>query len=368
MNETTGTRYQRLRRRVRVAAVLSAAVVLSIIAFTPLARLGGGWVSSHIASPLLAAVVFVAGLVLVLEVAALPAVVYFDARGVGRSRRARSSFRELLGAHVQAGAVTLALAVAFAVVWSVSVRLGGELWWAMASALLAGLVVVTLRLAPALFSRLGDVRPIARPGLSANLRILARSARVEVAEVHEWRVPDAADASALVTGAGRARRILIASPVLRDWSDAEIAVVVAHELAHHRHHDLHVTLIIDASIIALAGWTSGVALARAGAAAGLAGPADLAALPLLILVGGGVWLASTPLRLAISRWQERRADRFALRTTDGADAFSTAVRRLGAQHLAEERPSLLTRWLFQRHPSVAERVAMAEAYRTRIPR
>jgi len=76
-------------------------------------------------------------------------------------------------------------------------------------------------------------------------------------------------------------------------------------------------------------------------------------------------VASTPLRLALSRWQERRADRFALRATGGADAFSTAIRRLGARHLAEERPSLLTRWLFQRHPSVAERLAMAERFSRR---
>jgi len=363
MNETTATRYQRLRRRVRVAGLLSAAVVLSVVAFTPLSRLAVDWLGARVSSPAVAAVAFVAGLVLLLELAAVPALVYLEGRGVGRSRRARASAGEMLAAHGQAALVTLALAIACALVWSMSVRLGGDLWWALASALLAGLVVIALRVAPAVFSRLGEVRAVARPELIARLEALARGARVEVAGVHEWRVPDGADASALVTGAGGTRRILIASPVLRDWTDDEISVVVAHELAHHRHHDLHVTLVIDAGVAALAGWVAHLALARAASALGLTGATDLAALPFLILVAGGVWVTTTPIRLAVSRWQERRADGFALRTTGGADAFSTAVRRLGAQHLAEERPSLLTRWLFQRHPSVSERVAMAEAYR-----
>ncbi len=91
-------------------------------------------------------------------------------------------------------------------------------------------------------------------------------------------------------------------------------------------------------------------------------PGDLAALPLIALVAGAVWLAATPLRHAHSRRQERRADQFALALTGGADAFSAAIRRLGAQHLAEERPSPLTQWLYHRHPSVAERLAIADSY------
>ena len=47
----------------------------------------------------------------------------------------------------------------------------------------------------------------------------------------------------------------------------------------------------------------------------------------------------------------RRGADVCRRRTPGA-----AVRRLSAQHLAEERPSTLTRWLFHRHPPVAERL------------
>ena len=83
------------------------------------------------------------------------------------------------------------------------------------------------------------------------------------------------------------------------------------------------------------------------------------------LAAGVVWLATAPLRHALSRWQERRADTFALRLTGRPDAFQAAVKRLAAAHLAEENPSLLTRVLFHRHPSAAERLEAAAAFQRR---
>jgi STE24 endopeptidase len=307
--------------------------------------------------------VFVGGLVLALELVALPGLAYFESRSRRRHRRGPAAVGEVLAAHAQTSLVTLAVSVAGAAIWSLSVAVGHELWWALAAALLAGMLVIALRLAPALLARLADVKPIARRDLVARLEDLARRSRVALAGVHEWQVSDESDASALVTGAGQMRRVLIASPLLRDWSDDEIAVMVAHELAHHRHHDLHITLLVDALFVGLAAWTADAVLGWAAPALGLGGPADLAALPMLMLVAGAVWTAATPVRHLVSRWQERRADRFALELTNGADAFSAAIRRLSAQHLVEERPSAVARWFFGRHPPVAERLALADAYR-----
>jgi STE24 endopeptidase len=151
--------------------------------------------------------------------------------------------------------------------------------------------------------------------------------------------------------------------MLDDWTDDEIAVVVAHELAHHVHRDLWATLAVDSALLSLGLWAGDHAVVLFAPLLSLTSAADAAALPLIAFVAGGVWLLATPLRHAQSRWQERRADRFALRMTGGAAAFGAAVRRLSAQHLAEERPSTLTRWLFHRHPPVAERLELAERWK-----
>ena len=85
------------------------------------------------------------------------------------------------------------------------------------------------------------------------------------------------------------------------------------------------------------------------------------ALPIFALVAGAVSVATTPAINAWSRHNERRADRYALTMTDLPGAFISAMRRLGSQNLADERPSRLTYWFFHSHPTIEERIAAARS-------
>ena len=89
---------------------------------------------------------------------------------------------------------------------------------------------------------------------------------------------------------------------------------------------------------------------------------DPAALPLLMLTGG-IWsFVVLPGLNALSRAQERAADRYALETTRNPDAFVSAMKRLSQQNMAEERPSRLVRLLFYSHPPIRERIDAARAF------
>jgi STE24 endopeptidase len=66
---------------------------------------------------------------------------------------------------------------------------------------------------------------------------------------------------------------------------------------------------------------------------------------------------------AMSRAFERSADRFALDLTRNPAAFISAMRRLGAQNLAEDNPSTIVQWLFYSHPPVRDRIAAARAFK-----
>jgi STE24 endopeptidase len=70
-----------------------------------------------------------------------------------------------------------------------------------------------------------------------------------------------------------------------------------------------------------------------------------------------------PVSHAMSRTFERSADRFALDLTRNPSAFISAMRRLGAQNLAEERPSRVVQWLFYSHPPMHDRIAAAESFK-----
>jgi STE24 endopeptidase len=70
-----------------------------------------------------------------------------------------------------------------------------------------------------------------------------------------------------------------------------------------------------------------------------------------------------PAAHAVSRANERSADRFALELTRNPAAFVSAMKRLAAQNLAEEHPSKIVQILFYSHPPIRERIAAAQAFR-----
>ena len=170
-------------------------------------------------------------------------------------------------------------------------------------------------------------------------------------------------ANAALTGLGGTRRILVSDTMLAEYSDEEIEVVLAHELAHHVHGDMWKSIAFECILI-LAGFDlAAMVLRTLGGPLGLDGAADVAGLPLLLLAAGAVSLVMLPAAHAMSRAFERSADRFALALTRNPAAFISAMRRLGAQNLAEEHPSRLVQWLFYSHPPIRERIAAAQAFK-----
>jgi STE24 endopeptidase len=368
MNESKASRYQRLRRRAHVAGMASGGACLALLALTPASRFLASWSSGFGAGPLHfgalgTTVTFVGAVVVLWEIVALPAVLYVGLSVDRRFKAADHSVEGVLAAQAQATVVALIAAIASALIVFVAARLAGAFWWLLAGASLASALVVAVRLGPALLMRSGSAGPISRPSLMSALRELARRSDIAVSDILEWRVDRESEATALVTGLGRTRRVFLASGLLREWPDDEIAVVVAHELAHHVYQDLWATLAVDSLVLSFGLLSGEYAVRWLAPALSISSAGDVAALPLIALVTGGVWLLATPVRHGQSRAQERRADRFALKMTGEAEAFGAAVRRLSARHLAEERPSTLTRWLFHRHPPVAERLELAARFR-----
>jgi STE24 endopeptidase len=339
--------------------------MLALLAFTPLARWAYGWaaaISSAVPSatqPAATVLLYIAFVTALCELAVVPAELY-------RSRRVDPAYGRGAAGTVRArlmGTVVLLPAVIMAgLIVLLAGRLAPAAWWLLAGVLLSIGFAVAVRVGPVILGRLGRARPLTRPALEDRIAVLAKRAGVPVSSIQEWFVDDTSPTVAMVAGVGRSRRVLIASEVVRRWSDDEVTVVVAHELAHHVHHDLLRALVLNATVLCVGLRVSDVLLGWVGAWSGVASAADPVALPIVAFATLVVWLVATPLRHAQSRRQERRADRFALTSTGHAEAFVAAVRRASARHLADDRPTPVTRWLFHRHPSVAERLALAERY------
>jgi STE24 endopeptidase len=373
MNETKAARYQRLKRRTEAVGLLSGAVMLLLLVLTPGARGLARWATSvgaGASAPVAALVslgAFVACAVVLWELLALPSALYWSLTVGRRYGRAESdgTVESVLAAQAQASVVALVSAAVAGLVVQLSIWLVDGWWWLLSGLALAGVLAAALGVAPWVLAWLGEAGPVSRPALADRLAALAARARVAVAGIDEWRVgrsPRTAGSTAIVAGVGRARRVFVSRELIDDWSDEEVAVVVAHELAHHAHHDLWRTLAVDGAVLAASFGIAELMREWVGSALGLAGRGNLAELPFVALVAGAAWIGATPVRHAYSRRQERAADEFALAITGETEAFGSALRRLSARHLVEERPARAIRWLYHRHPTVAERLETADRY------
>ena len=365
MTEDKSTRYHRLKRRTEAAGLLWGAILLVGLATSggsPLLRDAARRLTGD--HPYGAVVAFVVALLAAHEVVALPLAWYGGYALEHRYGLSRQGPGAWLGDHLKGTSLGLLLAVAGALIVYGAIAWADGWWWLLAGGLFATLTVGLAHLAPVLLLPLFFAFvPLRRDQLRERLEALAARAGTRVVGVYEWALgAKTRKANAALTGVGRTRRILVSDTMLERYSDDEIEVVLAHELGHHVHHDIWRALALESSLLLAGFLAADLALTRLGPALGIEGRADPAGLPLLAASVGLVSLVLMPIGLALSRSHERRADRFALDLTGHADAFQSAMKRLGAQNLAEERPSRVVQWLFYSHPPLEQRLAAARRW------
>ena len=364
MNEDKSRRYHRLRRR---AAILSAGLVGGWLVFLLTSGLSlwirdvaAGIVHRGATSPAtVAAYVIVLGLLQ--DALTFPLACY---RGFVLEHRYGLSSETLtawLGDHLKAAGVSLVIALVGAEIVYASLVLWPSGWW-MASALafIAGMALLARAAPVVLMPIFYKFTPLDRAGLRDRLVALSGRAGVPVLGVYEWGLGEKTRrANAALVGTGDTRRVLLSDTLLAGYTDDEIEVILAHELGHHAHGDITKGLAIEAALIPIGFALAAVGLGRLWGPLGLTSPADVAGLPLLVLIAGTLSLVSAPVLNALSRRNERRADRYALTMTRRPAAFVSAMKRLAAQNLAEPSPPTAAVWLFHTHPPIEQRIHSA---------
>ena len=170
-------------------------------------------------------------------------------------------------------------------------------------------------------------------------------------------------ANAMLAGLGRTRRVLLGDTLLAGFLPEEIEVILAHEIGHHVFRHIR-SMILLGLVYSMAGfWLCDRLLAWWAGRYGT--PIDYAhlpveMLPLLLLIFTVFLLLLQPLQNAIGRRFERQCDRYALERTGRKDAYLSAFRKLARLNKDDLSPHWLDVFLFHSHPSVTERLAMAE--------
>jgi STE24 endopeptidase len=234
----------------------------------------------------------------------------------------------------------------------------GERWWIPGGAVFVGLATLFAFLLPYLIPSQVSLR---NPAIAADARRLAaelgvRDVPVKVQEVRELTTAPNAEAA----GLGPSRRVILWDTLLDGrFPREEVRVVVGHEFAHHaRDH-------IPKSIgwYALFAFPGAFLIARLTRRRG--GMREPAAVPLSLFVLVVLSLLALPLQNAIVRHLEEEADWIALEATEDPDAAKALFRRFSTTALVEPNPPTWSYLLAENHPSLMERIAMAEAWARR---
>jgi len=242
-------------------------------------------------------------------------------------------------------------------------------WWLYAGLATIPIATFLLVITPVwvdpLFNEFGPMKDRA---LEARILAEAQRAGIPGSRVFEVRKSvDTKTVNAYVTGVGATKRIVLWDTILAKLDQDQILFVMAHEMGHFvLHHVLTIivviTLLVTVSLY-LVHRVAGKLMAPFSSRFGFDRLSDVASLPLLVLLGTLVSFVLTPALLALSRYEEHEADRFALELTRKNHAGATTFVRLQEENLSIPRPGRLYMFWRGSHPSLGERVDFANSYR-----
>ena len=348
-------RAQRYERFLLVVWVLGVVVTVGTLAIY--ARYGGRFTEESAAGPLGTGMLLGMLGLAILWLTQLPVTVV----GLWWSRRHGVSHMgyldAVLGDWVALGATFVSVCVALLVVMGLARRLGSW-WWIPGAAVFTAIAALGVFVSPYLYTGLE------RPDDPA---LVARFDRLERAEgLHgiplriESVSEETSQANAFAFGVGPSRRVVLWDTLLDGrFSPAEVDVVLAHELGHHSSG--HIAKAIGwFALFALPG-----ALVLMLATRRRGGMGDPRAVPLALLVAAAWTLVTTPAQNLVSRRAEAEADWKALQTTRDPQAARGLFREFAVTSLGDPSPPTWAYVLLETHPTLAQRVAMANAWATR---
>jgi STE24 endopeptidase len=355
--------YARVRRRLMVVDLLLGGAYLVVWVAAGWHTALRDWVNAITPLPALRVLIYAAAFGVPYMLLDLPLSYFSGFVLPHRYGQSTQSLGGWVGDQLKGLGLSVALGVPLLEVVYWLLRAAPDIWWIVAGGVMLLFTVVLSALAPVVIAPLFyKFTPLDDEDLAARLTRLAERAGYEVKGVYRFDMSTRTkSANAAVMGLGATRRIVLGDTLLENFTPDEIETILAHELAHLVHKDMPLSIAINSALVLASFYAAHLALNWAVGAFGLEGLADPAGMPIFALVTGVVGLIAMPLGNAFSRWRERMADGYALRTTSKPAAFADAMTRLANQNLGELDPERWVVLLLYSHPPINERIGRARA-------
>ncbi len=245
--------------------------------------------------------------------------------------------------------------------WAIEVT---NLWWLWTWIGFTALSIFLGFISPTVLMPLFyDFTPLDNEELKQQLEDLAEKANIDVLGAFNMEASaKTKKAIGALTGIGSSRRIILSDTMLERYTAEEIKAVIAHEMGHHKHHDIWGIMLVQ-SLFSLVGlFLISSFFDPILSFFGLAG--NVSALPLVLVLMELILFFLSPLKNWLSRYREKAADNFSLELIEEPEALGDALVKLSQQNLGNPAPPKLVELLFYDHPSGLNRVENAFEYRS----
>ncbi len=241
-------------------------------------------------------------------------------------------------------------------------------WWLYGWLLSVPFTLFMMFLQPVVIDPLyNDFYPLKNKELETKILTLAEKAEIPAQHVFEVNMADKTNAlNAYVTGIGSNARIVLWDTTLNRLNDNQILFIMAHEMGHyvekHIYFGIAGYLLLSLLGLYLTYRLMNWAVRRWGKELKIADVRDIRSLPLFFMILSMLLFVASPLSNLASRYQETRADKYAIQMTKNPVAAISSFQELTRSGLSEVNPPLLVKLFRYTHPSMLDRISMLEEY------
>jgi STE24 endopeptidase len=239
-------------------------------------------------------------------------------------------------------------------------------WWLIAGLVFAFVSVVLATIFPVLILPIfNKYTPVENNELTDSLeRILSEGGLKSSGFFKEDMSRQTKKENAFLAGLGKTRRVVLGDNLMEKMSVPEIESVIAHEVGHYKNRHIWKNLVIGTleGVVAffMLNWVMRSMFAQFLSSTRW----NLTLFPVFVILAGGISVFFfSPFSNALSRYFERKADRYALESIQDNKAFMKAMAGLADRNLSNAYPEWWVKLLYYSHPPVGERLAMAEKYK-----
>jgi Zn-dependent protease with chaperone function len=241
-------------------------------------------------------------------------------------------------------------------------------WWVWVAVVSVPILIIMIVISPVYFAPMfNKFEPLKDEALRTRILAMAEEAGLSDSQIFQVdKSKETEKVSAYVTGLFGSTRIVMWDTIIEKFTHDELEFVMAHETGHYlmKHIWKFVGLfaVILFVFLFIISRTINIVIRRYGERMGFNDIADIASLPLLLLMLSLLSFVITPVFNMYGRSIEHDADEFGLELTGDGSTAASAFIKLANENLSNPSPHpFFEFWLFD-HPTLSDRIAFCREY------